>query len=167
MLIITFVFIYAKGQTVAKIETQKSNAEKFSETSGTLIQKEVIDIGSINSTLIQVEIFTDLITGKKASAVRFEKGDKIGVIDDDELDGLIKSLKIISAKILPTTVTNYTEVNFVSRSGFSAGCFWSKNKWSSYLKTEKYDDESYEYLDKTEDFDNLLLLLEQAKTKMI
>lgn len=160
----------SKAKEVA--ETQ-SNAEKFSEKSGTLIQRQFIDVGKIGETSIQVAVFTDLISGTKTSAVRFEKeayssyssDTKVALLDADELDGLIKSLKIIQEKVFPTTPADYTEVNFASRSGFSAGCFYSKNKWSSYMKLEKYDSKSYEWLN-AEDIPKLLSLLEQAKSKI-
>jgi len=168
--------IASYSQSLQNKNEQQSNAEKFSETSGTLIQKEFIDIGTIGSTKIQVAVFTDVISGKKSSAVRFEKSaysslgsdTKVGVLDADELDGLIKSLKIISDKVFPTIATNYTEVSFVSRGGLSAGCFWGKDKkWSTYIKVEKYDGDSYQFFSKKDDFDNFITYLEKAKTQMI
>jgi len=57
------------------------------------------------------------------------------------------------------------QVSFKSRGGFEAGCFWSKASWSTYLKLEKYDKDSYVFLNK-EDFPALLALLEQAKAKL-
>jgi len=78
---------------------------------------------------------------------------------------LIKSLKIIQDKILPTTASNYTEVNFRSRSGFSAGCFSKKDSWSAYMKLERYDSDSYVWMNK-DDLSKLLALMEQAKSKL-
>ena len=117
--------------------------------------------------------FTDLITTTKQSALKFEyetvgkytTDTKAAILDVDEIDGLIKSIKIMQEKIFPSTATNYTEVNFKSRGGFEAGCYWSKGNWSTYLKLEKYDKDSYVFLNK-DDFPQLLTLLEQAKTKL-
>jgi len=160
------------GQTETKAR-EISNAEKFSDKSGTLIQKEFIDVGDLKRCKIQIAKFTDLISNQKTSAVRFEyayissysSDTKLALLDADEIDGLIKSLKLIQEKIIPTSSTNYTEVSFRSRSGFEAGCFSKKDSWSIYLKLERYDSKSYVFLDK-EDLPKLLQLLENSKSKL-
>lgn len=154
-------------------ERELSNAEKFSAMSGSLIHKEFIDIGKVKDAAIKVVLFTDLISNTKQTALKFEyvsvgkytSDTKSAILDADEIDGLIKSIKIILEKVFPTTATNYTEVTFKSRGGFEAGCFWSKNNWSTYLKLEKFDSNSYVFLNK-EDFPLLLEILEKAKTKL-
>ncbi len=136
LLVALYGLISFGQQQIAKSKDQElSNAEKFSNRAGSLIQKEFIDIGTLNKCDIQVAIFTDLITGQKSAAVRFEyeykssyfTDTKVALLDGDEIDGLIKSIKIIQEKIFPTIAANYTEVNFKSRSGFVAGCFSEKN----------------------------------------
>lgn len=170
----TGFFLLTATVTFAQTKEQElSNAEKFSAKAGALIQKEFVEIGSIKDAKIKVIYFTDLITNTKQSALKFEyesvgkysSNTKAAVLDEDEVDGLIKSIKIIQDKVFPTTATNYTEVSFKSRGGFDAGCFWSKGTWSTYLKLEKYDKDSYVFLGK-DDFPTLLGLLEQAKTKL-
>jgi len=161
------------GQNQQTKEQELSNAEKFSSKAGALIKKEFIDIGKIKDAEIKVVYYTDLINNQKQSAVKFEyehtgkysSDTKIAVLDADEIDGLIKSIKIIQEKIFPSTATNYTEVSFKSRGGFEAGCFWSKGSWSTYIKLEKFDSDSYVFLNK-DDFPKLLELLEQAKLKI-
>ena len=74
----------------------------------------------------------------------------------------MKSIKIIQEKIFPSTPGNYTEVSFRSRSGFDAGCYSKKDGWSAYMKLEKFDSNSYVFMDK-EDLIKLLILLEKAK----
>ena len=180
-LTLTFAFIVAAtlttfAQQVAKTkETGISNAEKFSDRSGSLIEKEYIDIGSLKKFNIQVAKYTDLISGQKSSAVRFEAfytntyskstDSKIALLDADEIDGLIKSIKIIQDKILPTNPTNYTEVAFKSRSGFMAGCFSKENTWDTFIKIDTYDSNSYVFMEK-EDLATLLELLTQAKANL-
>jgi len=154
-------------------EQELSNAEIFSAKAGALIQKEFIELGSVKGAKVQVIYFTDLISNTKQSALKFEyesvgkyaSSTKSALLDGDEVDGLIKSIKIIQEKIFPSSATNYTEVSFKSRGGFEAGCFWSKGTWSTYLKLAKYDKDSYVFLGK-EDFTTLLGLLEQAKSKL-
>ncbi len=161
--------------SVAQVEKEKerSNAEKFSDKSGTLIQKEFIDVGDLKKCKIQIAKFTDLVSNQKTSAVRFEYSSvssyssdtKLALLDADEIDGLIKSLKLIQEKVIPTTATSYTEVSFRSRSGFEAGCFSKKTSWDVYMKLERYDGKSYVFLD-IDDLPKLLSLLEQAKTNL-
>lgn len=168
------IFVLASSATFAETKEQElSNAEKFSAKSGVLIQKEFVEIGSVKSVKIIVVYYTDLITNAKQSAIKFEYeavgkytiDTKSAVLDADEVDGLIKAIKIIQEKIFPSTATNYTEVSFKSRGGFDAGCYWSKGAWSTYLKLEKYDKNSYVFLGQ-DDFPLLLGLLEQAKIKL-
>ncbi|WP_394775436.1 hypothetical protein [Flavobacterium sp.] len=174
--VILTIFLIISNISFAQISTKEkeiSNAEKFTDKSGTLIQKEFIDIGDLKKCKIQTAKFTDLITTQKTSAVRFEYNyissystdNKLALLDSDEIDGLIKSLKLIQEKILPTVPTNYTEISFRSRSGFEAGCFSKKESWDIYLKLERYDGKSYVFLNK-EDLPKLLSLLEQAKLSL-
>ncbi len=173
-ILITGVFLLSSIGIYSQTKEQElSNAEKFSAKAGALIQKEFIEVGSIKDAKISIVYYTDLITNTKESALKFEyesigkytSSTKAAVLDADEVDGLIKSIKLIQEKIFPSTATNYTEVSFKSRGGFDAGCFWSKNTWSTYLKLEKYDKDSYVFLTK-DDFPALLTLLEEAKTKL-
>jgi hypothetical protein len=165
-----YLVLVSNAQTKEK---ELSNAEKFSAKAGALIKKEFIEIGTVKSAKIFVIYYTDLITNTKQTAIKFEydsvgkytSDTKIAVLDSDEVDGLIKSIKLIQDNIFNSTAANYTEVTYKSRGGFEAGCFWSKGTWSTYLKLEKYDKDSYVFLVK-EDFSTLLLTLEQAKAKL-
>ena len=164
--------VYSNAQTVAK-EKDQSNVEVFSAKSGTLMQKEFVALSKIKNCKIEVVHFTDLITASKQSGLKFSidvvtsysADTKSAMLDADEIDGLMKSIKLIQETILITNPANYTEVNYRSRSGFEAGCFTSKGAWSCFLKLEKYDSKSYVWIN-TEDLANLYNILEQAKTKM-
>lgn len=175
--ILTFVLIVAGFSTYAqqpKTKVQEtSNAEKFSERSGSLIQKEIIDIGDIKKCELKVIFYKDLISNQKTSALKFEyefkssysSDTKAAILDTDEIDGLIKSIKIIQEKIFPTTAVNYTEVSFRSRGEFEAGCFSKKDSWAAYMKLEKFDSNSYVFMEK-EDLIKLLDLLGKAKLQL-
>lgn len=170
VLLSTINFSFGQTETKAK---EVSNAEKFTDKSGTLIQKEFSDVGDLKKCKIQIAKFEDLISNQKTSAVRFEydyvssysSDTKLALLDADEIDGLIKSLKLIQEKVLPVSATNYTEVSYRSRSGFEAGCFSKKESWNIYLKLERFDSKSYVFLDK-DDLPKLLALLETAKSKL-
>lgn len=166
------VFNLSYGQADSK-EKELSNAEKFSSKSGTLIEKEFLDVGTLKKAEIKVIHYTDLISNESVSALRFEyevagsysSDTKIASLDADEIDGLIKSIKMMQENVFKSSPTNYTEVTYKSRGGFEAGCYWSKGDWATYLKLEKYDGKSYVFL-KKDDFPELLTLLEKAKTLM-
>lgn len=172
VLISIMTFTASYGQTNTK-EKELSNAEKFSSKSGTLIEKEFVDVGTLKKVEIKVIHYTDLISNESVSALRFEyevtgsysSDTKIASLDADEIDGLIKSIKMMQESVFTSTPTNYTEVTYQSRGGFEAGCYWSKGDWSTYLKLEKYDGKSYVFL-KKDDFPELLKLLEKAKTML-
>lgn len=162
------------GQAKEKInEPSQSKTEIFTEKSGTLMKKEFVEVGYIGKCKIEVAHFTDLITDEKINAVRFEytysstytSDTKTALLDADEIEGLIKSLNIIRGKIITTIATNYTEVIFKGRSGFSAGCYSKKEKWELFLKLERFDSNSYVFF-KESDFADLLSLLASAKSKL-
>lgn len=169
LLFTSFINLYAQ---VDKIKDQ-SNAEKFSERGGALIQREFEDVGTINKCKVRIARFQDLIGGQKTNAIRFEysyassysSDEKIAVLDEDEIDGLIKSLKTINDKIIINNPANYTEVSYRSRSGYEAGCYYSKGKWSLYMKLEKYDSNSYIFMEK-DDITEFINVIQLAKSKL-
>lgn len=165
---------FGQAETKAKeLDKEISNAEKFSDKAGTLMQKEFIDVGELKRCKIQIAKFTDLISDQKTSAVRFEysyvssysSDTKLALLDLDEVDALINSLKLVQEKVLPTVSTSYTEVSYRSRSGFQAGCFSKKDSWTIFMKLERFDGNSYVFLNK-EDLPKLLEIVTQAKSKL-
>jgi len=170
---LSFMILSLNAQTQIAKEIETSNAEKFSASSGALIKKDFLDIGEIRGAKLQVVIFQDMISEKSTNAVRFEyevkssysTDTKKAMLDADEIDGLLKSIKVMKDKIFPSTSDVYSEVTYRSRGGFEAGCYWSKGKWTTYLKLEKYDSKSYVFLGQ-EDFTTLYDLLVQAQTKL-
>ncbi len=160
-----------------KIEAELSNAEKFSTKSGTLFQKEFVTIGPIvagrNIGEMKVVHYTDLMTNESLSSLRiscdvqgkYTSDTKIGTLDKDEVDGLIKSFKIIMDRILVNTPSVYTEISFSARSGYSAGCYYSNQEWSVYMKLEKYDGDSYLWM-KVTDLPSYVKMLEEARSIM-
>jgi hypothetical protein len=161
----------AQAQTAPK---DQSNIEKFSAKSGTLIEKQFVDIGSLKQVKVQLLIITDMIVGSKVSGVRLEyvassrysSDTKVTFLDSDEVDGLIKSITILKSRVLNSTRDNYTEIVFRSRSGFEAGGYFSEGKWTTFVKLERFDKDSYVFM-KPDDFDTLLGLLQQAKPRLL
>ena len=176
---ITSLFIGLLMTTLAfsqeKVEKQTTQAEQFSATAGTLIEKQFVDIGKVKGVTVQVMKFKDLNNGTSKSALRFEyeykssytSDTKIATLDLDEIDGLIKSINNLKTTVFSSTRDVYTEVTFTSRTGFKAGAYYDvdKSKWVTFVKLEKFDSNSQVFLT-TEDFATLLTLVEQAKAKM-
>jgi retron-type reverse transcriptase len=162
---------FSQNQTV---DREQSNIEKFSAKSGTLIEKQFVDVGNLKGVKVQLFIITDMLSNSKASGLRMEyvatgrysSDSKIAVLDQDELDGLIKSINILKTKVFNTTRDSYTEIIFRSRSGFEAGGYYSDGKWKTFMKLERFDKDSYIFL-QPEDFDALAELLQQAKQKLV
>ncbi|WP_282087067.1 hypothetical protein [Aquimarina algiphila] len=156
-----------------KTEPKQSNAEIFSTKSGTLIEKQFKDVGKIGLTELKIIKFTDMISGQSISSLRFERkvsgkyssDTKIASLDVDEIDALIKSIEIINKDVFNFPSENYTEIRFQSRSGFEAGCYWSKDNWKPYIQIKKRDRKSLAILSK-DDFLSLLELLKQVKKQL-
>jgi hypothetical protein len=165
-----FLSMSAIGQTTA--EKPQSKIEQFSARSGALMEKRFIDVGTVGGVKVQTFILTDLVSASTISGVRFEYyayasygGDnKIAVLDSDEIDGLIKSINVLKSSVFPSTRDSYSEVVYSSRDGFQAGAYFSKNKWTAFLKLERYDSKSQVTME-PEDFDKLLALIQEAKSK--
>lgn len=157
-----------------KKDIEPTKSEKFSQRSGTFLQKDFIDIGSIGGTEIKVLNIKDLNNNESNSSVRFEKqaygtysDSYINAIDKDEVDGLIISIKNIIENVLKTTPSTYTEVTYSSRSGFNLGSYFEakKSKWVIFFKIEKNTSKSMGILSES-DLQSLLALLEHAKSKL-
>ncbi len=159
------IFINAKSQenkSNSANETSKSKSELFMSKPGTLIEKEIISIGKITTgsgflkknISVGVLKLTNLLDNSINYSLRFEyvhtgqyvTDTKVGAIDSDELENFIKILQLMDSEYLHSTRTNYTELIFVSRGGLETGCFYSDGKWTIFLKLEKYDKDSYIFL---------------------
>jgi len=157
-------------------EKHQSNAETFSKRSGTLISTQFVEIGQVKQASISIVLYKDLMSGQEEKAIRFEyeyhdgysdyPDTKVGVLDRDELEGLIKSINIMRNNVFTTSPSHYTEVNFTSRSGFRAGCFSGHDGWSFYIKLSEYDSNSTVWL-KKEDTATILDVLTRTKERLL
>lgn len=155
-------------------EKELSNAESFSLKSGGLIQKEFVDLATIKGVKFQAMTITDLLTENKTKALRIEmsitksygSAEKTAVLDADEVEGFLKSMRLIESKILNTTVQSYTEIEYKARGGFKGGCFSDAKKgWSFFIKLDKFDSDSYLFL-KKEEVPELIKIFDSAKDKL-
>lgn len=156
-------------------EKELTQAEQFSKRSGTLIERQFISIGKIKEVEVKVLKIKDLNSEVDDSALRIEyeyRGSsitdtKIAHLDEDEMEGLVKSIKNLQTSVFGSKRESYTEVSFTSRTGFQAGAYFEtlKNKWVAFVQVEKYDSKSIVYLT-PEDFIIFLTLIENAKSQM-
>lgn len=159
---VLYILSYSQ-ETKKDLESTKS--DKFSQRSGTLLQKDFIDLGKVSGTDVKVLKIADLNNNDSVSSVRFENksyssyssDNYINAIDKDELDGLMISIKKLLNNVLKTNPLTYTEVIYNSRGGFSLGSYYEtkKSKWTSFLKVEKHNSKSMDVLTEN-DLQNLL-----------
>lgn len=149
----------------------QSKLASFSSTTGTLIKKAFGSAGKIGTSEIQTSVLTSLTSDEKIKGIRIEKRSgqyartAIAFIDEDEIEGLLQSIQLIREKIMPTSPSEYTEVNYQSRSGFQFGCFYSKNKWSFFYQVDRYDSDAYVWLN-INDLDNFEEIIVMANDKL-
>lgn len=169
------MFIIASSIFVFGQEKVVSKADQFSSKSGTLFQKEYINIGKIRTLEIQVLKVTDLISGAKVSGLLFQfnsydnyNHQYIAKLDLDEIDGLIKSIKTIQSTVFPSVKANYTEFIFRSRTGFEFGTYYDQSelKWKVYVQLDKNLDKSLYRLN-IDDVPILLALINKAQGLLI
>ena len=141
-----------------KDSVNQSLLEKFSNKSGSLIRKEYLEIGKISGLEIDLMIIKNLSDPqfKQISGCRIDYQGQYSsyhaFIDIDELGALMSAIQIIQTNIFIDTTSNYTEVNFKSRSGFQAGCYNDKKskEWSPFVQVVSYSDKSLVFLNQTE-----------------
>lgn len=172
MFLVLASVLVANGQ-IATPQKTLSNIEQFTAKSGRLLQKEFIDVGTVQRVKVQLFLVTDLMDNSVIKGARFEAyvysaggGDtKVGVLDADEVDGLIKSLIAMNSSVFTTSKSSYTEVIYQSRGGFEAGAYWSDSKWKTVLKLEKYDSRSRIFME-PKDFETLLTVLQELQARL-
>jgi hypothetical protein len=175
-LVILIAALDLYGQTTAvPLESPQSKIGQFLEQSGTLVQKQITEIGFVRGLRVQAVTATDLFAGNKVVGVRFESaslgadaGNRIrraALIDLDELDGLIRSIDILREHVFNTFPDAYADVFYTARDGFSAGAYFSDRQWRTMVKLDKYDSNTSITM-RPEDFNQLLELLQQAKSKL-
>jgi len=170
-MIIFFAFVSTSCLSQAaepKAETKKSNLEEFYSQTGTLIKKEYHRLGKASGVEISAVTITNTGNQKLIKGIRLEtsiqksygSSSKIAFLDSDEIEGFIKSANLLQE--LNEVNSNDTEYQYESRSGFQSGAFTSKDKWKYFLKLDKYDSDSYVFLER-DNFQKLLDIISQYK----
>jgi hypothetical protein len=166
-----------QSQVAAKpdeAKSKQSKLEEFSGRSGQLLEKKFLRIGKFGQTSVDVLIITDMNSKKVVSGVRLERVVSTqytsrtisAFIDDDEVDGAIKSMSYLKAQILGSAIPeNYTEYQFVSRSGFQVGCFNEKKDWIGFINIDRIGRDGFDSFNGVR-MAELQTLFEAAKEKL-
>ena len=172
LFIISIICICNIGLGQNKVEKGLSRAEQFYSTKGILIEKEFHNVGAVKEIDIQIIKLKNLKEKDSLSYVRlifgyqtdFKLKDKPGIIDSDELAGIIESMAYICKNILPSKRDNVTEVTFKTRTGIETGAYFEKAtlKWVCFIKLIESDRNSQVLLS-SEDFFLLLTYLRKCK----
>lgn len=121
-------------------ETAGTHFEQVLLKKGSLIKKEFIDIATIDddsglasygygNMTSQAAILTDMTNGAKVYALRltityfasqYDSGEKVGVLDLEEIDSVISTLKSLKNEFAGNLV-DYTEFLYTSNSGMKVG----------------------------------------------
>jgi len=155
-------------------EARLSKADEFSKKSGILLQSEFIKIGTFKTVSVEVLKMKDLSSDQSNSSLRFEYVEKgtytsdtrISTIDFDEISGLLSSIEKIQTKVITVTPPTYTEVMFISRTGFEFGVYYEETKasWFGLMKIGRLVKSSVYF--HVEELSTIKSLIEQAKLKI-
>lgn len=167
--------LFTLAQTAEKkSETSQSKVETFSLKTGSLIKKEFVDIETIKKVQIQNLTITDLLTKTEVKGIKLEtsvyksygSATKSCFLDADEIDGFIKSGRLLLQELATSKTDNYIEYQFTSRDGFQSGAYINEKKeWKYFLRLDKYDSDTYVWLVR-DDFERIVNAIENAKSKL-
>ena len=143
--------------------------------SGTLLQKELIEVGKVKNLYLSVVMFKDVNTEARDTVLQIlnrEINDgKIyeyyHLLKYDEINQLVNAMQTVQDKILKTQVKNKTEYYFKSKTGLLFQCIWEENdrKWTLYMELDNEEHKSYVTLDK-DDLKTLIIKINEAKRKI-
>lgn len=129
-----------------------SELEKFANQTGVLISKEYIELGYMDQIDIRLVKLKNLFTNETLNGLRFEylpgneilSSAKISFIDYDEIEALIKAIKILQTSVLDNKYEYQSEFTVKTRSGMIIGYFYdaSKDKWQPFVQIQEKDPQS-------------------------
>jgi hypothetical protein len=149
-----------------------SEAEKVSGKSGTLVEKQFVSVGKVKGVGVEIYIVKNLSDKTEVKGMRFSytepkqyATEKSAILDRDEIDGLIASLKTLQGLFLEKR-DEYTEVTYSSRTSLKAGAYYAAKdgKWQGFVEVGRIG--SATAFLSAEDMGKLLDLVEMAKGKM-
>lgn len=175
IVLVTMCIILSLNLSAQKSDAELTKVEKFLDKRGALIQKELTSFHMIFgiSDMLEVVrvkvIYLESLADKSTqTGILFEYDYKsktaVSYLDDDEVDNLIKYIKLAQDKVttMPVeSIKDNTEFTFTSKSGFQFGYFYKK-EWMPFLKIN-----TIFYFLKKEDVSALVTSLEETGKKTI
>lgn len=173
LFLFVFLPILSSGQ-INQTNQSKSKLETFSLKTGNLYKKEYVDIGTTRKIVVEVLKITDILNKITVSGIRLQASvDKTYgssliscFLDADEIESFLKSSNFL-LQTLNDSPENYTEYQFISRGGFRARAFCSKNnkEWKYFIQLDQYDKDTEIFFNK-DDFEDLVNVITKAKPKL-
>ena len=122
-----------------------------------------------NAMEFQTASLLDMETGEKVYALRvrtgyynsdYDKGEAIGVMDADEIDGAIQTLRYIKANI--DSLKDYSEITYTASSGMEVGAYYSSKGKSLYVQVNSRATKFYD----VSKIDSLIAAFEKVKATL-
>jgi len=153
-------------------EERLTESDKFLKRAGTLIEKRFYYIGKTRAIAFEVIKLKDLNSNDYYSALSLESKDITGlregkaVLDEDEVDGFLKTLKLLQS-VVKTQRDTYSEVTYKSRGYFTAGAYYDEKRlrWKPFVQLLNYSDKTWIPIDDTV-IGEMIVLVENAKIEM-
>lgn len=156
-------------------DDQKKSESKtvdFLAENGVFIKKEFYDLSKVKTIEFQVLVLSNLMNDTKMGCLRLKTKEYktystqsyTGTLDSDEIDACLQCLNMLKDKVILSTPTVYTETEYKTRDGVKIGAYFdlSKNKWTTYVQTKSYTDNSLVFVD-TDNIPEIISRLEEAK----
>lgn len=152
----------------------KSKTVEFLKKDGALLKKEFFDIGNIsygNTIIVKFQniLITDVVSKSKVGALRLEIEYTSSMLDSDELEACIQSVKYLRDNVINQRATTHTECEYRSRDGVLIGAYSNlrnpEKPWILYVQTKSYTSRSMETLS-LDKIDELISLLEKAQAQL-
>ena len=171
LLILMYIPIYAQ-----EIDSKESNSElvEFFSKDGVFLRKDFYDVGSIGGIEFKNVIFTYVATGEKRGGMRISTssstGEKIGIINGDELDKCIEALEYIKDVISQPVPENDVEFQYTSNDGMRIGAYVFLNlgrtrMWRIFIQLNIYNKDSSINL-KPESMERLITIIKLSREKL-
>ena len=189
-LLLALVLICSALPVFAEGTEEEESGSKFEQIllkKGTLIVKEFIDCGYFkkdgcfdydssdemfgftNTLAFQTASILNVETGIKVYALRittgyyasqYNYGEAVGVMDADEIDGAIETLKYIKQHI--SELKDYSEVIYTASSRMQVGAYHSSDESKLFVKVNSNATKFYNI----SDVDSLIASFEEVKGKL-
>lgn len=163
-LFLSFLILSSLTDSIGQLLT---NAQIFAAKTDAIIESELIFVGSLKTSFDEVSFSVvkhhDKTNNLSKSCLKITSSDLFNFIDSDEIDGLIKSLKVIDNTILKTKKESNVDLLYRCKSGLSFGAFYYVNseKWAPFIRGSKRDTNM-----PIEKFSEMISILEQCKLKI-